>query len=88
MDLSTPSAVTVEIDELVTEGLDRSAAHRLSGALETELGRLITEQGLPPGLEQSSTPVLEIDDLEVKSGVRPERLGRDLASILYRKLGR
>ncbi|MCP3960732.1 MAG: hypothetical protein GY719_23050 [bacterium] len=87
MGVSEPSAVSVEIDELVVEGLGRPAAHRMSAALEVELGRLIGERGVPAGLsEPGGAAALDLDDVELAAGTPPERLGRGLAAALYRKL--
>lgn len=87
MGVSTPAAVTVEIGELLVEGMDRPAAQRLSVALESELAQLIDRRGLPEGFAEGPAPTLELDDVEVDAGTPPNRLGRHLATALYRKLG-
>ena len=92
MGLREPSAVSVEIDELVVEGMDHRAANRLSGALQLELGRLIEGRGMPRGLRQeglgsqTGKASMSLGDLTASPQTPPERLGRELASALYREL--
>jgi hypothetical protein len=43
----SPRRIDVYIDELVLYGFERGDRHRIGSAIEAELARLLTEQGLP-----------------------------------------
>jgi hypothetical protein len=50
----SPHAVELHIEELVLHGWTPSAARRVGAALQSELGRLLAERGLPSSLATSA----------------------------------
>jgi hypothetical protein len=81
--------VRVHIDRLIVDGpaMGRAERNRLAAALSTELGRLITENGLPPmlagGLAVPAAPGGPVSG----SAADPGAYGRALAGAVYAGLG-
>jgi hypothetical protein len=73
--------ITVEIESLVIEGL---TAWRQTGAvLQSELQRLFTERGLPVGLQSGAETMTLNEPIELRPGLRPDRLGALAAQALF-----
>ncbi|NEO40706.1 MAG: hypothetical protein F6J90_31980 [Moorea sp. SIOASIH] len=81
--------VNLRINEIVIgEGLDipRSMRRVLQAAVETELTRLLTENGLPHSLAQDyRIPGMQVD-LELKGKTSPDRVGKMVAQSIYEQL--
>lgn len=81
--------VRVHIDRLIVDGpaMGRADRNQLAAALSTELGRLITENGLPSGvaggLAVPATPGGPVSG----SAADPDAYGRALAGAVYAGLG-
>lgn len=75
--------VVVQIDSLVIEGFARGEAALAGAALQSELQRLIAEQGLPAGLSGDAQVISVDEPLELRAGMRPEQLGALAARALY-----
>ena len=78
---------TIAIDELVVEGIEPSERALVAGALERELTRLISEQGVSPTFERP----LEISSVAAATraaATGAEALGAELALALYEALPR
>ncbi|HEX6288337.1 MAG TPA: hypothetical protein VFZ66_04060 [Herpetosiphonaceae bacterium] len=88
-----PPSVDLRIDQLVLHGFDHgsaASARSLIGAtVERELARLLSEQGVPPGLSQEGA-VARLDGgaFEVLPHAGPEAIGAQIAQAIYRGLGR
>lgn len=82
--------INLNIDQLVLEGITLSPRERrqLQAAVETELGRLITENGLASYLHSNGTvPSLNPDAIQVAANPNPAQLGTQIAHAVYRGLG-
>lgn len=80
-------SVELHIEELVLHGFE--AAHRqvLADALERELCRLITEQGIPPpGPIGTSVRTIDAGEFAVLPGTKPGGMGTQVAASVYRGL--
>ena len=85
--------IRIRIDRVTLDGMPITAAHAPSvrAAIESELGRLIVEQGLPGGLaggrpRGGATPSLRAPDTRV-AREHPADAGRRIAGAVYRSLG-
>ena len=81
--------VLVHIDRLIVDGpaLGRAERDRLAEALSAELGRLITEDGLPPGLDGGLAVPSAAGGVASGSASDPDAYGRALAGAVYAGLG-
>ncbi len=78
--------VEILIDELVLTGFDPRDRLTIGDALQFELGRLVSEQGLPSGLlDRTESP----RPLSFKAGParKPAELGLHIARSVYEGLG-
>ena len=86
--------VNLHIDRLVLEGLSLSQAREVGAALERELVRLISEQGLPPAWGSSGAPGpvaisrLDAVPLDASPNLRPEALGAGIARRVHASVPR
>jgi hypothetical protein len=82
--------VRVSIRSLTFDGFAMNAAEArvARGAVERELGRLLTENGLPPAFAASGArPRLSGRPLEAGSWGDPGALGSQVAHALFRGFG-
>lgn len=84
----TPHAIDLHIDELVLHGFARSDRDRIGAAIQQELTRLFTEQGIPPTLAQGQ-PIEQLNGgtFKVTTGIKPEVAGIQIAQSIYGGLG-
>ena len=81
--------IHLEIDRLELEGVSRADGRLVGIALEQELSRLVTRDGLPPQvLERGSVPSLDAGSLRLAPNLRPRALGRQLGQQVYGGLKR
>jgi hypothetical protein len=82
--------VRVHIERLIVDGpaLGRAERERLAQALSAELGRLITADGLPPGLAGGLAVPAAMGGPVAGSTAEPDAYGRALAGAVYAGLGR
>lgn len=76
--------ISLQIDSLHLPGYSVRDAGRLAGALEGELGRLLSKQPAPRRGYQLD--LLRLERFSSVAGERPERTGRRLAALLARGL--
>jgi hypothetical protein len=85
--LVTPHSVHVHIEELVLHGFAPGDRHRIATAVESELARLMNEEGVPkfrenpPALDRISGGAFS-----VKAGAKPQAAGTDIARAVFRSL--
>jgi hypothetical protein len=80
--------VHIHLEEVILDGLARADRHRAASALQAELVRLLTEQGVPAALRQpAEMPRLLGGSFDLTPGLSPERYGVQAARALYRGLG-
>lgn len=74
------------IDSLILYGLpaDRDA---VAAAVERELGRLLAERGVPPGLGAEAAIAVSPPALRVPTGTRSEAIGARVAESIYAGMG-
>jgi len=84
---SLTPAVELHIEELVLHGFSPRDRFGISDALEQELARLLTEQGLP-GLAMQSRSIERLDggSLSIRAGARPQSIGAQLGERVHRQL--
>jgi hypothetical protein len=73
------------IDELVLHGFSRYEQRRISSALESELGRLLSER-VAAGDFSREIEIARIDGgaFTAKRGMSPEKIGREIARAIVR----
>ena len=81
--------VNLRIDELVLNGFPPGDRYRIAAAMETELARLLTAQGVPPGLASGKVvPVLDAGSFRIAPDARPQQIGTQIAQALFGGLSR
>lgn len=78
--------IRVRIEELVLRGFPPDQRERIAAAVEAELGRLLAEGGLPPGLAGGGR-VGRVDG-GLAGGATPEEAGAQIARAVYGRMGR
>ncbi len=91
--LDNPPSVDLRIEELVlhgfAQGVPAGYRSRIGAAVEQELARLLTEQGVPMGLSQAGALArLDAGAFEVAPDAKPEVIGVQVAQAVYRGLSR
>jgi hypothetical protein len=82
--------VQLHIDRLVLDGLAVSAADRprLQAAIEHELARLITANGISPALAAGGAmPSIAVPQITLAPNAKPAQLGASIAGALYGGVG-
>jgi hypothetical protein len=84
-----PQAIEVTIDELVLEGVSPAERLRIGAALESELGRLLAERGLPEDLAGGDQrDAVDGGSFVRGPGATPSSVGAHVAAAVYDGLGR
>ncbi len=75
--------IDVRIEELVLHGIDSRERYRVADALEAELGRILSERGVPESLsEDRRIESLDLGSFQISCN-KPESIGRGLALAIY-----
>ncbi len=84
-----PQHIELHIEELVLHGFERKDRYAIGEAIQHELTRLLTEQGVHPSLGQRYK-VARVDGgtFDVKQGTKAETIGMHVARTVYRGLKR
>ena len=85
MGVKQAGPVEILIDELVLTGFDPRDRFTIGDALQLELGRLVSEQGLPPGLLDRTEPPRPLS-FKAGPGRKPADLGLNIARSVYEGL--
>ncbi len=81
--------IELHIEELVLHGFEAGDRHSIGEAVERELSRLFTEQGVPPSLERGSRiDSLKGGDIKITPGSSAEVIGARVAQAVYGGLKR
>jgi len=78
--------INLRIENLILDGIEVSPQQRpaLQSALEMELGRLLSEQGLASGLTRGGAiRELRGGTIQVSAGGDPATLGQQIARAVY-----
>lgn len=76
--------VELEIDRLILPDLPLLHRSLVTAAIEQELTRLITEQGIPRGVDLHEALTVPSSTVEVESGAKPAAIGAQVAQSIYR----
>lgn len=83
-----PKRIEINIEKLVLEGFEHADRHQIGEAVEQELIRLFTEQGIPPGLEKGGNIAsLGGETIEIAPGSKAPNIGIDISKSVYGGLG-
>jgi hypothetical protein len=81
--------IDLHIEELVLHGIHPGDRLRVGEALEAELARLISEQGVPPGLiAGGDRDRLDAGAFQASPRAHPESYGAEAARAVYGGLGK
>ncbi len=82
-------SIELHIDELILHGFLPGDRDRIGAAVQHELVRLLSEQGLPATLLQGGErPSLEGGSFELRPQARPEAVGTQVARSIFRGLSK
>jgi hypothetical protein len=85
----SPQSLEIHIEELVLLGFAPGERHRIGEAVEHELVRLFTHQGVPASLSQSGDVArLDGGGFDVVAGSKPQEIGVQVAQALYEGFNR
>lgn len=80
--------VELHIDEIVLHGFAHRDRYVIHEAIQSELTRLIAENGLPSSSRQGGDAArLDAGAVTVQKGMPPDAIGRQVAYAVYRGLG-
>lgn len=86
------TVMNIEIDRLIIEGMELTPGQQrqLKAGLETSLGKLFTEQGIPPGIESfSSMARMSVDAIKFTNPeLKPVQLGEQIAHSIYQGINK
>jgi hypothetical protein len=83
--------IELKIDRLVLDGLpvDRSQSSLVKAAVEEELSRLLTRDGVVGKMGADAyQPYLRGEEIAVQRGEEPQGVGRRIARAVYGEIGR
>jgi hypothetical protein len=81
------ASLELHIEELILHDFPPDKRWVIAAAIEQELTRLFTEQGVPAMLAQGGAiPRLDGVSFEVGTGEMPAAIGRQVAQAIYRGL--
>ena len=84
-DKGSRPAIDVRIDELLLHGINGTDRFRIANAVQGELTRILSEQGLPESFQSSwSRERLAGGALSLERITRGEMLGNQIAQAVYR----
>jgi hypothetical protein len=86
MDL-TPQDIDFHIEELILHGFAAGDRDRIGAAIQQELTRLFTEQGMPRSMAQAGIEQLKGGTFNVSAGMRADVVGTQIAQSIYGGLG-
>jgi hypothetical protein len=82
-------SVDLQINELILHGFSVADRHTIGEAVERELTRLLTEQGVPPTLlHENETAELDGGLLDADPTSNPDAIGAGVARAIYGGLRR
>jgi hypothetical protein len=81
--------VLLHIGELVLSGFGRGSERAIAKSLERELGRVLTERGVPDGwMSSRSLEKATAKKMQIRAGENGHSIGERLAHALYEIPGR
>jgi hypothetical protein len=83
---ASPPAIELDIQELVLHGFSATDRFAIGDAVQRELERLITEQGVPGLAHSVSADRLDGGVLSIAPGTRPHVIGAQVAARVHEGL--
>ena len=78
------NTIDLHIEELVLHGFDPGDRYRIGAAVEAELARLLSEQGVSPALARGGElATLDGGSFDVAPGASPEGVGGQVAQAVH-----
>jgi hypothetical protein len=82
---AAPPTVRVHVEELVLQGFAPGDRHAIGEAVQQELTRLLTEQGVPPALARGGeTGRIDAGSFSLPRGARARAVGVEVARAVHR----
>lgn len=79
--------IELHIDELILHGFTPADRYHIGEAIQGEMVRLLTEQGIPAGLQADGDLYrLDLGSFQVSHGARPDAIGIQVAQVLHEGL--
>ncbi len=78
--------IELEIDRLILPNLPILHRSLVTAAIEAELTRLITEQGIPQGVNLQEALSVPGSTVSIEPGSKPAAIGAQVAQSIYRNL--
>ncbi|OUC11748.1 MAG: hypothetical protein B0A82_26530 [Alkalinema sp. CACIAM 70d] len=83
-----PNQINIHINQLVLHGFPPGNRDRMYAAIQQELTRLLTEQGIPPTLMQGAkADQIDGGSFNMTVGAKTEGIGTEIARSIYGGLG-
>jgi hypothetical protein len=79
----TAQNIELHIEELVLHGFSPRERYAIGEAIQSELTRLFTEQGIHPSLRQGRIARLDGGSIQVKQGTKADAIGKQVAQSVY-----
>jgi len=81
--------VELHIEELILHGFAPEDRYRIGEAVERELANLLAERGMPQSMDNGlEIAGLNVGDISIAKGARPEAIGAQVARAVYGGLKR
>jgi len=81
--------VELHIEELILYGFAPEDRYRIGEAVERELANLLAERGMPQSMDNGlEIAGLNVGDISIAKGARPEAIGAQVARAVYGGLKR
>jgi hypothetical protein len=81
--------IELYIDELVLHGFSPHQRYDIAGAVESELRRLLIEQGIPSSLKTGiNAPLLNAGTFNMNKDSKVETIGHEIAGSVYKSFGK
>ncbi len=88
--MSSSTSIIIYIERLIIDGISIPQRHRplVQAALEQELARLLTHDGIAISLQSSGTlPYISAGALVMNGNTNPRILGEQIARAVYEGIG-
>ncbi len=83
--------INLHIERLILDGLPFETRDRtlLQAAIETEVARLLTQNGIAPNLQNGGAmPSVRADAIQITNQNSPDQLGRQIGGSIYGSIGK
>lgn len=82
--MKSPASINLHIKELVLHGFAPGARHEIGDIIQSELARLLHEQGVPGSLRaEGATDEIKGGTFNLAHDAKPRTTGRQIANAIY-----